>query len=98
MIEVAYATPELQKIIELEIEPGTSVLEATRQSNIKQFCPEIVFEQSHLGVFGKLVPPDYQLVDGDRINVYRALIADPKEIRRQRAEKGLKTKKGGGAD
>ena len=98
MIEVAYATPQSQKIIEIEVDKGTSVLEAARQSNIDQFFPEIDFDQSHLGVFGKIVPTDYQLVDGDRIEVYRALIADPKEIRRQRAEKGLKTKKGGGAD
>ena len=94
MIEVAYATPERQKIIELEVEKGTSVFDAARQSKISQFFPEIELEQEDLGVFGKKVPADYELVEGDRIEVYRPLIADPKEIRRQRAAKGLKTKKG----
>jgi hypothetical protein len=97
MIEVAYATPEFQKIIELEVEKGTSVFDAAGQSEITQYFPEIDFEHINLGVFGKIVPPDYELIDGDRIEIYRALIADPKEIRRQRAAKGLKTKKGVGA-
>lgn len=96
MIEVAYATPERQQIIELEVKQGTSVFDAFRQSNIDQFFPEIDLEHPELGVFGKIVPADYKLVDGDRIEVYRPLIADPKEVRRQRAAKGLKTRKGGG--
>lgn len=96
MIEVAYATPERQQIIELEVKQGTSVFDAFRQSKIDQFFPEIDLEHPELGVFGKLVPADYKLVDGDRIEVYRPLIADPKEVRRQRAAKGLKTRKGGG--
>lgn len=95
MIEVAYATPDRQKIIELEVEQGTSVLDAFRQSGINQFFPEIDLEQVDLGVFGKIVPTNYQLVDGDRIEIYRPLIADPKEVRRQRAARGLKTGKGG---
>lgn len=97
MIEVAYATPEFQKIIELEVEKGTSVIDAAEQSEIMQYFPDIDFEHTDLGVFGKIVPPDYKLIDGDRIEIYRALIADPKEIRRQRAANGLKTKKGGDA-
>lgn len=98
MIEVAYATPESQKIIELEVEPGISILDAAAQSEIGQYFPDIDLEQADLGVFGKAVPSDYVLVDGDRIEIYRPLIADPKEVRRQRAAKGLKTKKGGGTD
>lgn len=96
MIEVAYATPERQKIIECQIEKGTSTREAVRQSNIDEHFPEIDIENCDLGVFGKAVAADYELVDGDRIEIYRPLIADPKEVRRQRAEQGLKTKKGGG--
>ena len=96
MIEIAYATPQKQKIIECEIEKGVSLRDAVKLSDILQYFPEIDVETCDLGVFGKAVPPNYELVDGDRIEIYRPLIADPKEIRRQRAEKGLKTKKGGG--
>lgn len=96
LIEVAYATPEKQKIIECQIERGTSTRDAIRQSNIDQYFPEIDLDNCDLGVFGKVVTPDYELVDGDRIEIYRPLIADPKEVRRQRAEQGLKMKKGGG--
>lgn len=97
MIEIAYATPELQKIIEFEVDTGVSPRQAVRQSEIRQYFAEIDPETCDLGVFGKSVVEDYILVDGDRIEIYRALIADPKEVRRQRAAKGLKTKKGGGA-
>lgn len=96
MIEVAYATPEKQKIIECKIEQGTSARDAVKQSKIDQHFPEIDLENCHLGVFGKAVTSNYELVDGDRIEIYRPLIADPKEVRRQRAERGFKTKKGGG--
>jgi putative ubiquitin-RnfH superfamily antitoxin RatB of RatAB toxin-antitoxin module len=97
MIEIAYATLELQKIIECYVDPGTSPREAVRQSGIKQYFAEIDLDNCDLGVFGKSIAEDYILVDGDRIEIYRPLIADPKEVRRQRAAKGLKTKKGGGA-
>jgi putative ubiquitin-RnfH superfamily antitoxin RatB of RatAB toxin-antitoxin module len=97
MIEIAYATPDLQKIIECEVDPGVSPRDAVRQSNIKQHFSEIDPGSCDLGVFGKSIAEDYILVDGDRIEIYRPLIADPKEVRRQRAAKGLKTKKGGGA-
>ncbi len=96
LIEVAYATPEKQKIIECKIEQGTSSREAVKLSKIDQFFPEIDIENCDLGVFGKTITTDYELVDGDRIEIYRPLIADPKEVRRKRAEQGLKTKKGGG--
>ncbi len=96
MIEVAYATQEKQKIVEYAVEQGTSTREAVKQSNIGQFFPEIDLDNCDLGIFGKVVRSDYELLDGDRIEIYRPLIADPKEVRRQRAEQGLKTKKGGG--
>ena len=95
-IEVAYATPEKQLIVECEIEPGTLPRDAIRLSGIDLHFPEIDLEQCDLGVFGKPIKADYELVEGDRIEIYRPLIADPKEVRRQRAARGLKTKKGGG--
>ncbi|MDH5352988.1 MAG: RnfH family protein [Gammaproteobacteria bacterium] len=96
MIEIAYATPDRQKIVECEVEQDTSVREAVKLSNIADYFPEIDLENCELGVFGKAVSPTYELVEGDRIEIYRPLIADPKEVRRQRAAQGLKTKKGGG--
>jgi putative ubiquitin-RnfH superfamily antitoxin RatB of RatAB toxin-antitoxin module len=97
LIEVAYATPQKQLILECEIESGVTVRNAVRQSGIDRHFPEIDLESCELGVFGKVVTDDYELTDGDRIEIYRPLIADPKEIRRQRAARGLKMKKGGGA-
>lgn len=96
-IEIAYATPEFQKILECEIESGVSPRDAVRQSGITQYFADIDLDSCKLGVFGKSIAEDYDLLDGDRIEIYRPLIADPKEVRRQRAAKGLKTKKGGGA-
>jgi hypothetical protein len=96
MIEIAYATPARQKIIECEVDAGTSPRDAVRQSQISLHFPEIDPESCDIGVFGKPVSADYELSDGDRIEIYRPLIADPKEVRRQRAAQGLKTKKGGG--
>ncbi len=97
LIEVAYATPQKQLILECEIESGTTVRDAARQSGIAQHFSQIDLENCELGVFGKAVSADYELIDGDRIEIYRPLIADPREIRRQRAARGLKMKNGGGA-
>ena len=97
MIEVAYATPDKQIIVECRIEPGTTPREAVRASGIDRHFPGLDLEKADLGVFGKVIADDYQLEEGDRIEIYRPLIADPKEIRRQRAARGLKTGKGGGA-
>jgi len=97
LIEVAYATPQKQLILECEVESDTTLRDAVRLSGIDQHFPQIDLENCALGVFGKAVAADYELTDGDRIEIYRPLIADPKEIRRQRAAQGLKMKKGGGA-
>lgn len=97
LIEVAYATPQKQLILECEVEPGITVRDAVRRSGIDQHFPGLDLENCELGIFGKAVAADHELTDGDRIEIYRPLIADPKEIRRQRAARGLKMKKGGGA-
>jgi putative ubiquitin-RnfH superfamily antitoxin RatB of RatAB toxin-antitoxin module len=97
MIEVAYATPNKQIILECEVDSGASPRQVVKISGIDQHFPEIDLENCELGVFGKAVAANYELSDGDRIEIYRPLLADPKEVRRQRAAKGLKTKKGGGA-
>ena len=97
LIEIAYATPERQLILECHIEAGTTARDAIKISGIEKHFSEINLESCDLGVFGKAVTDDHELSEGDRIEIYRPLIADPKEVRRQRAARGLKMKKGGGA-
>lgn len=96
LIEVAYATPDKQIILERRVDAGTTARDAVRGSGIKAHFPEIDLDSCDIGVFGKVIAADYELQDGDRIEIYRPLIADPKEVRRQRAAQGLKTRKGGG--
>ena len=95
LIEVAYATPGKQLILECEVDIGTAVRDVVRVSGIELCFPEIDPEHCDLGVFGKSIADNFELSDGDRIEIYRPLMADPKEVRRQRAAKGLKTGKGG---
>lgn len=96
VVEVAYATAQKQKIITVETTQQSSLKSVVKISGITQFFDDIDLDNCDLGIFGKMVASNYELVDGDRIEIYRPLIADPKEIRRQRAEQGLPTKKGGG--
>ena len=97
LVEVAYAAPQKQVILECEVTSGTGARDVVRQSGIEQHFTEVDLDNCDIGVFGKAVADDYQPIDGDRIEIYRPLIADPKEVRRQRAARGLRTKKGGGA-
>jgi putative ubiquitin-RnfH superfamily antitoxin RatB of RatAB toxin-antitoxin module len=96
-VEVCYALPDRQKIVSLEIEEGTTVLQAAKQSGIDQLFPNIDLDSSKMGVFGKLVakPAETALNEGDRVEIYRPLIADPKEVRKTRAAK-VKAEKAGG--
>ena len=88
-IEVAYARPDLQKIVELEVDEGTSVFDAASRSGLEQIFPEISYAEIDMGVFGKVVkkPHEEMLRDGDRIELYRPLIIDPKQARLNRAKK-----------
>lgn len=87
-VEVAYARPERQLIVAVEAQPGITVEQAIRRSGILEEFPEIDLDRQKIGVFGKAAKPDAVLSDGDRVEIYRALIADPKEARRKRAAKG----------
>lgn len=95
-VEVAYARPDSQKIIRLTMPLGTTAIEAVRRSGIVEYYPEIDLDQLKLGIFSKAIKPDTALRARDRVEIYRALIADPKAVRRQRAEAGRTMKKGGG--
>src|SRR5690554_5885205 len=85
-IEVAYATPERQQIIPLRIAVGTQVAEAIERSNIRHYFPEINLDEQKVGIWSKAVKLDQELREGDRIEIYRPLIADPKAVRRRRAD------------
>ena len=88
-VEVAYALPDKQKILSLQVAEGCTVYEAAINSGMEQHFPELNIVEAKLGVFGKAVAkPQQQLVrEGDRIEIYRPLIADPKEVRKARAAK-----------
>lgn len=86
-VEVAYARPDVQLIVELEIDAGATVAEAIARSGVLARFPEIDLTRAKLGVFGKLCGLDTPLRGGDRVEIYRPLLADPKEARRQRAER-----------
>lgn len=87
-VEVAYARPERQLILKLEVPRGTTAIEALRLSGIEEEFPEIDPDKNRLGVFGKLCKPDRVLSPGDRVEVYRPLLADPRAARRELAAEG----------
>lgn len=96
-VEVAYARPDEQVILPLEVDAGTTVQEAIERSGVLERFPEIdLAGRSKVGIFGKLTKLDSALREGDRVEIYRPLKADPKEVRRKRAKEGKETKKGGG--
>ena len=97
-VEVAYALPEKQVILPVNVELGTTIGSAIVQSGIMMEFPELDIEHSDVGIFGKAATMTTVLSDGDRVEIYRPLIADPKEVRRKRAAEGKATKKGGSTD
>ena len=97
-VEVAYAKPDVQLILPLFVQEGITAQKAIEASGITLKFAEIDLTQNKIGIFGKLVKPDTLLRDKDRVEIYRKLLADPKEVRRRRAEEGKVMKKGGGAE
>ena len=91
-VEVAYALPHSQRIVELSVAAGTTAREAVIQSGIDKSYPEIDLQAADLGVFGKSVKDAYELQSGDRVEIYRPLEIDPKESRKQRAAKAKQDK------
>ena len=96
-VEVAYARPDEQLILEVEVAAGSTLLQAVEKSGILERFPEINPAAMKVGIFGKLKKPDQVLQAGDRVEIYRPLIADPKQVRKQRAAEGKQMKKGGGS-
>lgn len=84
-VEVAYAKPEVQVIVPLELPEGATAEAAIRASGLLARFPEIDLTGSKIGIFSKPCGLDQVLRQGDRVEIYRALVADPKETRRSRA-------------
>ncbi|MGC7841221.1 RnfH family protein [Pseudomonas wayambapalatensis] len=88
-IEVAYATAERQWLLACRVPHGVTLREALRLSGIAALVPGLDIEGCPVGVFGKVVaePHQRQVEEGERLEIYRPLLVDPKAMRRQRAEK-----------
>ncbi|HEY8158576.1 MAG TPA: RnfH family protein [Methylobacter sp.] len=86
-VEVAYAKPEEQAIVELNIPEDATVEAAIKASGLLERFPEIVSSELNAGIFGAACKLDQPVREGDRIEIYRPLVHDPKEARRQRALK-----------
>lgn len=88
-VEVAYATPERQEIVPVQVEEGATMLEAVRRSGIEDLFPGLDPGAVDMGIFGKVVkkPAAHILREGDRIELYRPLRIDPKQARMNRARK-----------
>ncbi len=84
-VEVAFALPERQAIIPLQVLPGTTALQAAQRSGIAERFAGLDLDNARLGIFGKSVAADQVLQEGDRVEIYRPLKADPKEVRKARA-------------
>ncbi|MDW6092238.1 RnfH family protein [Vibrio rhizosphaerae] len=85
-VEVVYALPHEQRVLSLVVSPAMTVEEIIRQSGVLKMYPEIDLAKNKVGIFSRPVKLDATVRDRDRIEIYRPLLADPKEIRRKRAE------------
>ena len=94
--EVVYALPAAQPILHASLPDGATVEDAIRAAGVLEAHPDIDLTKNKVGIFSKLVKLDEKVRDRDRVEIYRPLIADPKEVRRKRAEEGKVMKKGGG--
>lgn len=93
-VEVVYALADKQKLLRIAVPEGTTVREAALRSSMDGFFPGLDLATAPLGIFGKAVPkPDERAVEeGERVEIYRPLIADPKEVRKQRAARAAQNK------
>ena len=97
-VEVVYALADRQKLLRLSVPYGTTMREAVERSGIAGMFAGLELDGAPMGIFGKAVarPEERVLEDGERVEIYRPLIADPKEARKQRAAKLGKARAGGG--
>lgn len=90
-VEVAYGSAENQSLIQLQVQRGTTLIEAIRLSGMADKFPEINIFDSRKGIFGKFAEDDKVLGNHDRVEIYRPLLVDPREARRRRARKEAKS-------
>lgn len=95
-VEVVYALPDVQTLLAIHVSVGTTIEQAIQLSGILKKHPEVELATAKVGLWSKAAELDVVLRDKDRVEIYRPLIADPKEVRRKRAEAGKAMKKGGG--
>lgn len=95
-VEVTYARADHQDLVPVTLPVGATLLQALEASGLPVQYPEIDLAKGKFGIYSKLARPDTVLRDRDRVEIYRPLIADPKEVRKQRAAEGKIMKKGGG--
>lgn len=94
-IQICYARPDRQFLLEQAVASGTTIQQAIQDSGIMQQAPEIDLTAWRVGIYGKLKALDTVLREHDRVEIYRPLLADPKESRRQRADHKSATKTAG---
>jgi putative ubiquitin-RnfH superfamily antitoxin RatB of RatAB toxin-antitoxin module len=95
-VEVCYALPDKQDLVPLVLAEGATLQQALEASGLLEKHPEIDLRKNKFGIFAKLCRLDTALRDRDRVEIYRPLIADPREVRKQRAAEGKVMKKGAG--
>jgi putative ubiquitin-RnfH superfamily antitoxin RatB of RatAB toxin-antitoxin module len=93
-VEVVYALPDKQEVVPLALPAGSTLQQAVLASGLGEKYPAIDAAAGKFGIYSKLARPDTVLRDSDRVEIYRPLIADPKEVRKQRAAEGKVMKKG----
>jgi putative ubiquitin-RnfH superfamily antitoxin RatB of RatAB toxin-antitoxin module len=89
-ISVAYALPQRQTILELRVPQGTTVADAVSRSGLPSRFPELADAPLHCAIFGRAVPLTHIVEDGDRVEILRPLLIDPKESRRRAAARARK--------
>jgi hypothetical protein len=87
-IAVAFALPERQAVVTLDVEPGTNVREAVERSRVLESEPALDLARCAFGIYGRQVAPDQRLRDGDRVEVLRPLVHEPRARRRELARQG----------
>lgn len=92
-IEVAFATPERQQTVAIEVPRGTTIAEAVASSGLAAAFPTFDFHALPKGVWGQKQPESHTVKEGDRVEIYRPLIKQPMDARRERAEKKRQEKK-----
>jgi putative ubiquitin-RnfH superfamily antitoxin RatB of RatAB toxin-antitoxin module len=86
-VTVVVALPLEADVITIHVPAGTTAEQAIRLSGVLSRHPEIDLRRGRIGIFGRWTAPDTPLQPGDRVEIYRPLVADPKEVRRKRARR-----------